>query len=361
MSDMHDLESHNLIAINEFSSSYLSRTTILDYSYFGLLHHSLLHTQIDTLSRSSAEAEYRGVANAVAETSWIRNLLRELHTPLLQRETLVYCDNVSCSSIRVLHVPFRFQYADIFTKGLPYPLFADFRSIGPLAPKPNISKVPCEYEFNGPLFANIIQPMKEKLRKYFKEISPVITCAAALNPCFNISGVELLIEKISIDLELDKENIFFARDAKHYFNKCFKDLFDVYYNKYGSTNVSTSSTSSSFSTNTTMDSMLGLFYSLRQENTKRARSDQSSTNEVERYIGNDWINTMGRKEFTKFDILAWCKGMESQFPVLAAMARDLLSVQASTVASESTFSISGRVLSIRRTRLTLHLWRCVFA
>nr|GEY13824.1 NBS-containing resistance-like protein [Tanacetum cinerariifolium] len=48
----------------------------------------------DTLSRSSAEAEYRGVANAVAETSWIRNLLRELHT-LLFTATLVYCDNVS--------------------------------------------------------------------------------------------------------------------------------------------------------------------------------------------------------------------------------------------------------------------------
>ncbi|GKB69017.1 ribonuclease H-like domain-containing protein [Tanacetum coccineum] len=47
-----------------------------------------------TLSRSSAEAEYRGVANAVAETCWLRNLLRELHTPL-SFATLVYCDNVS--------------------------------------------------------------------------------------------------------------------------------------------------------------------------------------------------------------------------------------------------------------------------
>nr|GFC28181.1 ribonuclease H-like domain-containing protein [Tanacetum cinerariifolium] len=35
-----------------------------------------------TLSRSSDEAEYRGVANVVAETAWIRNLLCELHTPL---------------------------------------------------------------------------------------------------------------------------------------------------------------------------------------------------------------------------------------------------------------------------------------
>ncbi|GKC37154.1 ribonuclease H-like domain-containing protein [Tanacetum coccineum] len=109
-----------------------------------------------TLSRSSAEAEYRGVANAVAETCWLRNLLRELHTPL-STATLVYCDNVSAvylssnpvqhqrtkhieidihfvrdlvaaGHIRVLHVPSRYQYADVFTKGLPTVLFDEFRS-----------------------------------------------------------------------------------------------------------------------------------------------------------------------------------------------------------------------------------------
>ncbi|GJY11860.1 ribonuclease H-like domain-containing protein [Tanacetum coccineum] len=47
-----------------------------------------------TISHSSAEAEYRGVANVVAETAWIRNLLCELHSPLLTA-ILVYCDNVS--------------------------------------------------------------------------------------------------------------------------------------------------------------------------------------------------------------------------------------------------------------------------
>ncbi|GJW24981.1 ribonuclease H-like domain-containing protein [Tanacetum coccineum] len=47
-----------------------------------------------TLSRSSAKVEYRGVANVVAETAWIRNLLRELHTPLFN-VILVYYDNVS--------------------------------------------------------------------------------------------------------------------------------------------------------------------------------------------------------------------------------------------------------------------------
>ncbi|GJU73899.1 zinc finger BED domain-containing protein RICESLEEPER 2 [Tanacetum coccineum] len=40
------------------------------------------------------------------------------------------------------------------------------------------------------------------------------------------------------------------------------------------------------------------------------------------------------------------------YPVLSRMAMDIISVQASSVASESAFSTSGRVLSIRRTRLT---------
>ncbi|GKB17161.1 ribonuclease H-like domain-containing protein [Tanacetum coccineum] len=109
-----------------------------------------------TLSRSSVEAEYRGVANVVAETAWIRNLLCEFHTSLFTA-TLVYCDNVSAvylstdpvqrqrtkhieidiyfvrdyvasGQVRVLHVPSQFQYADIFTKGLPTTLFLEFRS-----------------------------------------------------------------------------------------------------------------------------------------------------------------------------------------------------------------------------------------
>ncbi|GJV00624.1 ribonuclease H-like domain-containing protein [Tanacetum coccineum] len=45
-------------------------------------------------SAHSAEVEYLGVANVVAETAWLRNLLCELHSPL-STATLVYCDNVS--------------------------------------------------------------------------------------------------------------------------------------------------------------------------------------------------------------------------------------------------------------------------
>ncbi|GKA00645.1 ribonuclease H-like domain-containing protein [Tanacetum coccineum] len=67
--------------------------------------HSWFSKRQPTLSRSSAEAEDRGVANAVAETYL-----------------------VAVGQVRVLHVPSRYQFADIFTKGLPSSLFEEFRS-----------------------------------------------------------------------------------------------------------------------------------------------------------------------------------------------------------------------------------------
>jgi glucan phosphorylase len=47
-----------------------------------------------TVSRSSAEAEYRVVANGVTKATWLRQLLLELHQPL-QRAMDVYCNNMS--------------------------------------------------------------------------------------------------------------------------------------------------------------------------------------------------------------------------------------------------------------------------
>jgi hypothetical protein len=41
---------------------------------------------------------------------------------------LVYCDNISAGTVRVLYVPTTLQYMDIFTKGLPSSVFCEFRS-----------------------------------------------------------------------------------------------------------------------------------------------------------------------------------------------------------------------------------------
>lgn len=110
-----------------------------------------------TISRSSAEVEYRGVANAVSEATWLRNLLLQMKIPILHA-TIVYCDNVSAVYLssnlvqhqrtkhveidiyfvrekvtlgHVLHVLSTQQFAVIFTKCLPSPLFIDFRDNAP--------------------------------------------------------------------------------------------------------------------------------------------------------------------------------------------------------------------------------------
>ncbi|GJX05801.1 zinc finger BED domain-containing protein RICESLEEPER 2 [Tanacetum coccineum] len=54
------------------------------------------------------------------------------------------------------------------------------------------------------------------------------------------------------------------------------------------------------------------------------------------------------KVFASYDVLGFWKSKENQFPVLSALALDILSVQASSVASESSFSNNGRLLTIRK-------------
>jgi len=95
------------------------------------------------------------VANAAAECIWLRQLLSELHYPIL-KATVAFCDNVSAvymsanpvhhkrtkhieldihfvrervqaGELRVLHVPTGEQYADIMTKGLTTKTFEAFR------------------------------------------------------------------------------------------------------------------------------------------------------------------------------------------------------------------------------------------
>ena len=62
-----------------------------------------------------------------------------------------------------------------------------------------------------------------------------------------------------------------------------------------------------------------------------------------------------------FDILAWWKNQGIKYPTLRLIARDILAIPISIVASESAFSISGRLLSPHRSRLqskTLEVLMC---
>ncbi|KAK6148271.1 hypothetical protein DH2020_019183 [Rehmannia glutinosa] len=99
-----------------------------------------------TISRSSTEAEYRALAQTCCEMTWISYLLAEFQVKIHEPSTL-YCDNQSAiyltrnpvfhertkhveidchfvrqqvlaGKVKVVHMPSKFQLADLFTKGL---------------------------------------------------------------------------------------------------------------------------------------------------------------------------------------------------------------------------------------------------
>jgi len=73
----------------------------------------------NTVSRSSAEAEYRAVANAVAEATWLRQLLLELHTRFPARRW-----STATTSVRSICPPILFSISGPSTSRLIFTLCA---------------------------------------------------------------------------------------------------------------------------------------------------------------------------------------------------------------------------------------------
>lgn len=73
--------------------------------------------------------------------------------------------------------------------------------------------------------------------------------------------------------------------------------------------------------------------------------------ELERYLEDELV-PIGTENFK---ILDWWKVAGTHYPTLRKVARDIFAIPVTTVASESAFSTSGRVLSEHRSRLTLDI------
>ena len=64
-----------------------------------------------------------------------------------------------------------------------------------------------DFSLKSTMFNEITNAVKIKLQKYLMELLSVFTCAAALNPCVNVIGVNTLIDEINCNLSLFQDNV----------------------------------------------------------------------------------------------------------------------------------------------------------
>ncbi|KAK3198352.1 hypothetical protein Dsin_021767 [Dipteronia sinensis] len=143
------------------------------------------------------------------------------------------------------------------------------------------------------------------------------------------------------------------------------DLYDEYLRVYGPSlnidvpqtqNVSRSSSSSGF---------ISLGYNLLSKKTKKLRGSSSSSSttysELEYYLSTSF-EFIEDTEVKKFDILHWWNGHERYFPILAMIAKNILSTPVSTVAVEQKFSSGGNTSDPTRSLMSpksLQMQACV--
>ena len=104
-------------------------------------------------------------------------------------------------------------------------------------------------------------------------------------------------------------------------------LYNIYKEKYGN-DISLIKSSSTTSFSSFYKSPLEMFKSRKKATT----SSPNNTTDIDRYLS---IETIPFEDNEDFEILEWWKKQKIKYPVLSIIARDVLTVHVSTVASEA--------------------------
>ncbi|KAL0724593.1 hypothetical protein Bca4012_039192 [Brassica carinata] len=186
--------------------------------------------------------------------------------------------------------------------------------------------------------------MREKYDKYwgnFDNMNMIIFVATTLDPRYKRQWVKWLIDEI-----------YSKEDAAYLLSKiddALEKMFKHYKTIVPENVVSSSKRDDNVSeVNVQTIGKIGSWMTSMYKKHKESKGHAPPESELERYLVDECEND----EDDGFDILCWWKTTGSKYKVLSLMARDVLAVPVSTVASESAFSAGGRVLDSFRSSLS---------
>ncbi len=188
--------------------------------------------------------------------------------------------------------------------------------------------------------------MESKWNEYWDKICPMHNLAAVFDPRVKLNGVLILLDAYCENMIQDPE------PAKIEVKQLLYDIYAIYDEKICGSRFSVQSSISSSSSS--RSSSIFSFIAQRKHTHASSLSSSSSSlsSELEFYLRNDLQSAYDENQIESLDVLSWWKSVKNQYPVMSAIARDILAVPMSTVASESAFSAGRRVLDEKRSRMT---------
>ncbi|CAN1340024.1 Putative AC transposase [Linum perenne] len=193
----------------------------------------------------------------------------------------------------------------------------------------------CEWIYDpNVVISNMAQSMWSKFSKYWDGIHHILAVAIVLDPRYKLEIVEYYAEKIGHD------DCGFSADSM---KQVLCDLILEYQSSFAKNQSSCGVGSSALEDGnaTSNDRDFELFLTQR----KKARTTAIVT-ELDNYLNEDVL-----PRYSEFDILMWWKLRGLKYPILQAIARAVLAIPVTFVASESAFSSGGRLLDPHRSKL----------
>ncbi|XP_066322132.1 zinc finger BED domain-containing protein RICESLEEPER 4-like [Miscanthus floridulus] len=207
---------------------------------------------------------------------------------------------------------------------------------------------------------SVIQPIIDKYNKYWKNIPDLYSIAFILDPRAKIKGFTKVLRKLHSLFNIDYTNKLLDTRAL-----LFK-MYNRYDVMYGSNRLKRVVPPSLFGKKRTawakiyddeeldvgagcssLPSSLDHSRSVSTTSLLQAATASSNSSELASYLNCNIVSQLD----DEFDIMQWWHEHKLTYSILSVLAKDILTVPVSTISSESTFSLTGRIIEERRRRL----------